>query len=564
MALYLLKSYLKVDSKSARRYRQIARNLGIKKLKKVNAKDWDSSVSSAWIKAHNTALREITNSTLDDLVSFTGKEPTKSAKKNINMLTTIKDSKLTVSELSNNELLTTAFAEPEATEEGKAKIKMTQAEFDKYIKAIVPTVKETNPVITGNAKYKKGDDGKKVLISGTEITKTSKTYKFSEPKGTELGKLKLLVDKNVRGINIVTSGGKQVQETGEDESTIAFNYVSSSGKKTENALVWDGETNEKDSRFTNKERIEYLSKQMKSINVAQKLVSQHIRANKSPSEKILQFLSKKGTERLAPKLQAVRNPLELKERLMGLEFLFDTKNPKKQFSEEEDPPMLDTINESFDKLSELYKEYNKFRTQRVSGKENLKRVILNMNVLLSNINQNIQRYAQKVGGERFGLEEIRESKMNSSSSVKGKDIIKSKHARSAFENFEKWFSDKDGHFYPILNDTHHLYSFLFKITKKITRKLDTEGEDPSKIITTPSYEFNQFKITETHEINRSSVDTRVKSGKPDEQGYYSNYRRKSGAPKPLYALNNDEKQSLSYFVNSLKSGLEKLENRLNN
>lgn len=563
MALFLLKSYLKVDSKSARRYRQIARNLGIKKLKKVNAKDWDSSVSSAWIKAHNTALRQITNSTLDNLVSFTGKEPTQSAEKNINRLTTIKDRKLTVSELSNNELLTTAFAEPEATEEGQAKIKMTQAEFDKYIKAIVPTVKETNPVVTGNAKYKKDDDGKKVLISGTETTKTSKTYKFSEPKGTDLGKLKLLVDKNVRGINIVTSGGKQVQETGEEESTVAFNYVSSSGKKTENALKWDGETNENDSRFTNKERIEYLSKQMKSINVAQKLVSQHIKANKSPSEKILQFLSKKGTERLAPKLQAVRNPLELKERLMGLEFLFDTKNPKKQLSEEEDPPMLDTINESFDKLSELYKEYNKFRTQRVSGKENLKRVILNMNVLLSNINQNIQRYAQKVGGEKFGLDEIRTSK-ETSTSVKGRDIIKSTQARSAFGNFEQWFSNKSGHFYPILTDTHHLYSFLFKITKTVTRKLDTEGEDPSKIKTTPSYEFNKFKITETHEINRSSVDTRVKSGQPDEQGYYSKYRRKSGAPKPLYALNNDEKQSLSYFVSSLKSGLEKLENRLNN
>ena len=563
MALFLLKSYLKVDSKSARRYRQIARNLGIKKLKKVNAKDWDSSVSSAWIKAHNTALRQITNSTLDNLVSFTGKEPTKSAEKNINRLTTIKDRKLTVSELSNNELLTTAFAEPEATEEGKVKIKMTQVEFDKYIKAIVPTVKETKPVVTGNAKYKKDDDGKKVLISGTETTKTSKTYKFSEPKGTDLGKLKLLVDKNVRGINIVTSGGKQNKTTGEEESTIAFNYVSSSGKNTENALEWDGETNEKDSRFTNKERIEYLSKQMKSIKVAQKLVSQHIKANKSPSEKILQFLSKKGTERLAPKLQAVRNPLELKERLMGLEFLFDTKNPKKQLSEEEDPPMLDTINESFDKLSELYKEYNKFRTQRVSGKENLKRVILNMNVLLSNINQNIQRYAQEVGGEMFGLGEIRTGK-ETSTSVKGKDIIKSTQARSAFGNFEKWFSNKDGHFYPILNDTHHLYSFLFKITKTVTRKLDTEGEDPSKIITTPSYQFNQFKITETHEINRSSVDTRVKSGVPDEQGYYTKYRRKSGAPKPLYALNNDEKQSLSYFVSSLKSGLEKLENRLNN
>ena len=56
MALFLLRNYLDIDSNSSRKYRQIAKNLGIKKLKKVNSKDWNADISREWTKAHTTAL----------------------------------------------------------------------------------------------------------------------------------------------------------------------------------------------------------------------------------------------------------------------------------------------------------------------------------------------------------------------------------------------------------------------------------------------------------------------------------------------------------------------------
>lgn len=573
MALFLLKNYLKVDSKTERRYRQIARNLGIKKLKRVNSKDWDSKINSAWTNSHTTALSQINNAKVEDLVSFTGKQLKDSAKTHIGRLTTIKNEPLKVSDLSDNTLLTTAFEEPESTEAGRSELKMTDEEFKKYIDDMVPKVKETEPVISGMTEYEKDKNGKRlkdksgkyVFVSGSgskEITKTTKTFRFSETTSTSEGKLALLISKKVKGLSLVSAGGSQSQETGETASVASSNRMQSSrdGKVDVTTISWDNEPNAKDGKFTNKQRMDFLRGQSKSIRVAKKLINQHIKANKSPSEKILQFLSRKGTERLAPKLQSIRNPLELKERLMGLEFLFDKKSPKSEPKEgEEEPVMLDTINESFDKLSEQYKEYNKFRNSNITNKVNLKRVILNMNTLLGNIRKNINKYGETILGELDSLEEVRESEKPDSKSTPTVKETTAGEAEKAYNNFNEWFSNKDGHFYHKLTNTHSLFSFVFKITKKVTREMNEDDE----IETKTSYEFNQWKESETHEISRGSVDTRVKSlGMVD--GAHSKFRRRTTSSPPLYSLSNTEKQGLSYFVNTLTSGMEKLENRLNN
>ena len=566
MALFLLRNYLDIDSNSSRKYRQIAKNLGIKKLKKVNSKDWNADISREWTKAHTTALNQIQGLPIDELVSFTNKKLKSSGKKNIERLSTLKGRKLKIKELSDGDLLSTAFAEPEETEKSREKIKFSESQRKEYLEQIIKATKPTTKVDTTSAKYEKDEDGNKKLTAGTEKTITTKTFEFSEPTEEDSGKLKLLADNNVRGISLIRAGGNEQADTGDIKPLTQFNYLnrgnySDRSKKEKIALAWDDKISSMDKRLTNKEAIDFLRSGIKETSFANKLIIQYIKSYKSGAEKILPFLSQRGTKQTQSRLQRVRNPLELKEKLYNLEFLFG----KVYKTDDEEPKELETIDDSFDKLLEQYKEYNSFKDKNTSLKQkNMPRIISNMTVLLSKIKRNINQHSSELKEKLNSLLEVRESK-EKKASTSSRDITKSTDAKKAFDNFKQWFSSKDGFFADLIDDTYHLYSFEIVVKKTITKETEQDEEDNTVIKTTPNYEFVSFKISETHEISRGSANTRVKSGKQtDEQGYYSKYSKRGYSPKSLYDLPSEEKQSLRYFVGSIQSGIEKLQNRLNN
>ena len=574
MALFLLRNYLDIDSNSSRKYRQIAKNLGIKKLKKVNSKDWNADISREWTKAHTTALNQIQELPIDKLVSFTNKKLKSSGDKNIERLSTLKGRSLKISEFSDGDLLSTAFAEPEETKESREKIKFTESQRKEYLEQIIKATKPTTKVDTTSAEYEKDEkgqtvkdeDGNKKLTAGTEKTITTKKFKFSEPTTEDSGKLKLLADNNVRGISLIRAGGKKEADTGEIKPLTQFNYLNSGNysdrsKKEKVSLEWDKEISSMDKRLTNERAIDFLRSGIKETSFANKLIIQYIKSYKSGAEKILPFLSQRGTKQIQSRLQRVRNPLELKEKLYNLKFLFG----KVYKTDDEEPKELETIDDSFDKLLEQYKEYNSFKDKNPSLKQkNIPRIISNMTILLSKIKRNINQHSSELKEKLNSLLEVRESK-EKKSSTSSRDITKSTDAKKAFDNFKQWFSSKDGFFADLIDDTYHLYSFEIEVKKTITKETEQDEEDNTIIKTTPNYEFVSFKISETYEISRGSANTRVKSGKQtDEQGYRSKYSRRSYSPKSLYDLPSEEKQSLRYFVGSIQSGIEKLQNKLNN
>ena len=574
MALFLLRNYLDIDSNSSRKYRQIAKNLGIKKLKKVNSKDWNADISREWTKAHTTALNQIQGLPIDELVSFTNKKLKSSGEKNIERLSTLKGRKLKIKELSDGDLLSTAFAEPEETEKSREKIKFSESQRKEYLEQIIKESESKPKVDTTSAKYEKDEkgqtvkdeDGNKKLIAGTEKTITTKTFKFSEPTAEDSGKLKLLADNNVRGISLIRAGGNQQADTGEIKPLTRFNYLnrgnySDRSKKEKIALAWDKEISSMDKRLTNERAIDYLRIGIKETSFATKLITQYIKAYKSEPEKTMQTLDPKLHRSRFSRMQRVRNPLELKEKLYNLEFLFG----KVYKTDDEEPKELETIDDSFDKLLEQYKEYNSFKDKNPSLKQkNMPRIISNMTVLLSKIKRNINQHSSELEEKLNSLLEVRESK-EKKASTSSRDITKSTDAKKAFVDFKKWLSSKDGFFSELIDDTYHLYSFDIKVKKTITKETEQDEEDNTVITTKPNYEFVSFKISETHEISRGSVNTRVKSPKQkDAQGALSNYSRRSYSPKSLYDLPSEEKQSLKYFVSSIQSGIEKLQNRLNN
>ena len=566
MALFLLKNYLDVDSNSSRKYRQIAKNLGIKKLKKVNSKDWNADISREWTKAHTTALNQIQELPIDKLVSFTNKKLKSSGEKNIERLSTLKGRSLKINEFSDGDLLATAFAEPEETEKSKKEIKFTESQRKEYLNKIIKAKNPTTKVDTTSAKYEKDEknqtvkdeDGNKKLIAGKEATTTTKAFKFAEPTTEDFGKLKLLADKKVKGISLIRAGGNISAETGETKPLTQFNYLnrgnySDRSKKEKTALAWDKETSAMDERLTNEEAMNFLSRGLKETSFANKLITQYIKAYKSEPEKIMQNLDPRIHRSKFSRIQRVRNPLELKEKLYNLKFLFG-----KVYKT--DDKELETIDDSFDKLLEQYKEYNSFKDKNPSLKQkNMPRIISNMTVLLSKIKRNIKQHSSELKEKLDSLQEVRADK-EKKESTSSREITKSTDAKKAFDDFNNWFSSKDGFFADLIADNYHLYSFEIIVKKTITRKIEED-----KLVSKTNYEFVSFKIAETHEISRGSANTRVKSGKQkDEQGYRSKYSKRAYSPKSLYDLPSEDKQSLRYFVSSIQSGIEKLQNKLNN